>query len=610
MQLFGVQHCVIITLQIITATTLRIMLKHLFVLLVAVISTSANGSDNFYGKTIYVEAGTQQLLKGVAEDLQQQLSKATGTVFTLSNNKSAQGIILSISSNSEAGNLPEACTIQSDGSTYLKISGASKQGLINGIYTYLHQLGFRWYQPGDAWTLVPTLKDITIKANELVQPDFELRSFFATFGTPRNPIIDKGNVVDKAWKEWMVRNRLGGETELKGHAAEGFRKRNKGTLDAHPEYYAMVKGERAYKGGATKYCASNTALQQLFVKDMVQQLREAMQKKPEAGVYAISAEPADGDGFCSCDNCKKLGAISEQVFLLANLAAKAFQSVSPKAFVNLYAYHTHTAPPTFSLEKNVIVAVAPYQFQRYAKPDEVIDQWLQKTNNIFIRDYFALPTHNSDMPLADAAVEKLQSKIIDWKKKGIKGVMLESSHSIGATGPGAYVYARLMWNADEKAGNILNEYYNYAFGAAANAVRQSQQISSEKSEEACIQAMQLLQKQTSNVKLNANQQQCLSHYKAYLHYVKLYRTWKAMGKNVSEQATDQLLQYVWSMHFTMMIHTRAITEVLAKQEKIGEYIKQQWVMGKKNMPTATYQNIKLISNEVIEKQFAADCAGK
>ena len=46
---------------------------------------------------------------------------------------------------------PQACKVESDGSTFIKFTAAEDNGMCFGIYQYLQQLGFHFYLPGSIW---------------------------------------------------------------------------------------------------------------------------------------------------------------------------------------------------------------------------------------------------------------------------------------------------------------------------------------------------------------------------------------------------------------------------------------------------------------------------
>lgn len=244
----------------------------------ALLHQQCSHAQAFYGSVIKLDAGTYNLVKEEVNDLQLQLHDATGQNFTIDikDTSTANGIqIRKLDLSSAAKNdqridtaNDDAVLIKSDGQHYLTISAYTKQGLVNGIYTYLDTLGFKWYHPGDAWAYIPHLKDVRIKCNHVFIPDFALRTFFGTWGTPRNGEVDKKGIVNKAWGTWYTRNRMGGGYSLAGHSWNEFLWANISEFNRHPEYMAEVNGERVKPNTAQKFCISNKGLQDIFVQGL------------------------------------------------------------------------------------------------------------------------------------------------------------------------------------------------------------------------------------------------------------------------------------------------------------------------------------------------------
>ncbi len=574
-----------------------------------------------YGNVIITHPKTYKLIKDAANDLQQQLSKATNQNFILNtkDSNSTTGIILvkldAITDKNFDKRLDplnaDNVLLQSDGKTFLKIISFTRQGLIDGIYSYLDTLGFRWYHPGDLWTKVPQLTDVRIKLDNVFAPDFALRTFFGTFGTPRNATIDKKGIVDYAWIQWAARNRMGGGYQLKGHAGNEFLWRNVKVLNAHPEYMAQINGARMKPNTAVKFCISNEGMQQLFVNDMLSQLQKYMAAFPNQEAYCISVEPSDGGGDCQCDACKKMGNVSDRVFFLANLVAKEFQKISPVAFVNLYAYNTHAKPPHFELEKNVIVQIIPYGYQHDMSPEKMIEAWKKKTNNLFIYDYYGLPINNIDKPLKwNLKAEEFVKRIRYWKEQNIKGITLESSYSIGATGIGLYLYARTSWRAKTDEKKTLDEYYNFCYGKAASVIHHAQNILNDDSigtHQSLINAMLSIQKETENLKLDSAEQARLVAYKSYLHYVKLIYNYYKKHLLPEPMASDSLLRYSWSIHNNMMVHQYPVSELLKTRGGAQGYVKKNWDYTKTGDATMKFSEVVPATMEDIEKAFEEDC---
>ena len=108
------------------------------------------------GQTVYIPAHSSQLLKATAGYLATLLQKAiSGSHFTTAEYSTlpATGIILIYDSTVKNNG---ACQVESNGTDRLKFAAAEDNGLVFGIYQYLQQCGFRFYQPGSIWEITPT----------------------------------------------------------------------------------------------------------------------------------------------------------------------------------------------------------------------------------------------------------------------------------------------------------------------------------------------------------------------------------------------------------------------------------------------------------------------
>ena len=598
--------------------------KYLFLfLLMGCMHQQQSFAQSFYGNVIKTDASTFDLVKDALWDFQFQLSKATGKDFKIDSKDSThipgiQIIKLDAAKNPSYDkrldpNNDDAVLIQSDGEHSLKIIAYTRQGLINGIYTYLDTLGFRWYHPGDKWAIIPKLKDIRLKCDNVYKPDFILRSFFGTWGTPRNKVVDKNFTVDKEWNLWGIRNRLGGAYTLVGHAWGDVLAQWHDYLKGRPEEMALVNGKRvSVDAPNAKFCLSNDDFQKVFIFHMTRQLKKMMKDNPYAPRYIVSVEPSDGEGDCECEACKKLGNPSTRAFFMANLVAKEFQKISPKAFVNLYAYNTHAAAPDLELEPNVIVQIIPYKYQNaYASSEQMLEAWKKKSDNLFIYDYYGLPILNLDMPLHNVlAPWRYAERIKYWHKQNIKGITLESSYSIGCTGVGLYLFARLGWNANADEWQILKEYYHQCYGSAYNAVWEAQLVLADDSLEkskTLTNVIHKLQTETQKLKLDADQQSRLTDFKAYTHYLKLLYQ---MQRNEDTITVDNLMRYVYSIYLRKEVHAPPINVWPSEFGHSVAFIAKYWSPFNETAPQMRYATIVPLTDEEINKLFEDDCRVK
>ncbi len=580
----------------------------------------------YYGKVIKADAKTFELVKDAIWDLQFQLAKATGKDFAIDTHDSIKGASIQIIKLDPITNLnydkrlnpdnDEDVLIQSDGEHNLIIAAYAAQGLIDGIYTYLDTLGFRWYHPGDKWACIPHLKDIRLKCDNVYRPDFILRSFFGTWGFPRNRVIDKNYSVEHDWDMWYRRNRLGGNYQLHGHAWGDVLAQWHDYLRERPNEMALVNGKRVSPDADNaKFCLSNDDFQKVFIFHMVRQLKQAMKDNPGQLRYIVSVEPSDGDGDCECDSCKKLGSPSTRVFYMANLVAREFQKISPKAYVNLYAYNTHAAVPDLNLEPNVIVQIIPYKYQNYyAPPEQMVEAWGKKSNHLFIYDYYGLPLLNVDMPVHNVlAPWRYANRIKYWHSQNIKGITLESSYSIGCTGVGLYLFARLGWNVNEDVPHLLKDYYGFCYGKAADAVWQAQATLIDDTLgkfQTLNNAIHFLQNGTAKLKLEPEQQARLTDFKSYTHYLKLLYEMQQTEAYGDTLAADNLMQYVYATYMRKEIHPTAVNEWANEFTHVNAFIGKHWSTFNASAPGMKYASVVPLTDEEINKLFEEDCKVK
>jgi hypothetical protein len=579
-----------------------------------------------YGQVIIADPASFALAKDGIWDFQYQLSLATGADFNINTKDSVHTSGIQIikldpllNANYDKRLDPDnedAVLIQSDGEHNLKIIAYSRQGLINGIYTYLDTLGFRWFHPGDKWAQIPRLKDIRLKCDAVFKPDFTLRTFFGTYGTPRNRVVDPKFTIDRDWNMWSMRNRLGGAYALHGHAWGSIVDQWHEYLDKRPEEMALVNGKRvSTKTPNAKFCLSNDDLQKVFIYHMTRELNRMMKENPDQSKYIVSVEPSDGEGDCECEACKKMGTVSTRVFFMANLVAREFQKISPKAYVNLYAYNTHAAVPDLDLEPNVIVQVIPYKYQNYyTSPNQMIEAWKKKSNNLFIYDYYGLPLLNVDMPLHNSlAPWRYAQRIKYWHQQNIKGMNLESSYSLGCTGVGLYLFARLGWNAQADEWQLLKEYYHACYGNASESVWQAQLALADDSlgkEKTLNNVMQKLQSETAKPKLDSLQKSRLTDFKAYTHYLKLLYEMQRVDGNGDALAVDNLLRYVYSIFMRKEVHPFPINEWAIHYGRHGSFVDKNWGTFNVLATGMKFNTVVPLTDEEIDKLFEEDCRVK
>ena len=110
-------------------------------------------------QTVYYPSAASDVLRSTASDIAMLLQKAIrDSQYKVQSYASAiptNGIILMYDTTITDN---QACTVKSNGNGIIKFSASQDNGLNFGVYQYLQQLGFRFYQPDGSPLLGADLK--------------------------------------------------------------------------------------------------------------------------------------------------------------------------------------------------------------------------------------------------------------------------------------------------------------------------------------------------------------------------------------------------------------------------------------------------------------------
>jgi hypothetical protein len=560
----------------------------LFFTLLLVAPFTAVLANPLYGQAIYAPGKSGAELRQAINDLSFYLQQITGKAFPVrpAATENADGIHLVIGEhpsltasqrNSLRGSSIESFVLAAT-SNRLLIVANHPLGLSHGIYTYLDQLGVRWFLPGAEWTQVPSLSDIRVRQSGLVTPSTRLRNFSGTGGLRPLPPLDPSGQLQQDWDAWKRRNRMGGSIQLGGHYGEVFNLKHRKVLEANPRYLALVNGRRGPWEATVKWCYSQPGLRRLFVADRLAELETALASREYKNEpVTLSVDPADGGGDCTCDDCRKLGSLSDRIFGLANEVAQAFARRSNQASVSLFGYNTHAAPPSRPLEPNVVVAVTPYAFQDWGSPEALIAAWRKKHSNLLIYDYYGIPDWHLDVPMPQkTSPDTLVSRIQLWTRQGYDGFLLESSFSGALTGPGLYLAAQLGWDRQANLAARQQEFHRFVFGqAGASSARQFFELLLRRYR-GLVDLPRLIDL-VSAIKLSDPLAvRRLASLKAYLHYLVLQDEVQAATEAQRPAAVDNLMQYAYQIYPLRMVHSTRLTELLYYPMPAGSAAARDW----------------------------------
>ncbi|MEQ8791922.1 MAG: DUF4838 domain-containing protein [Pirellulaceae bacterium] len=542
----------------------------------------ANDLAALYGARISVPAKMRPEQAAAVDDLVVYLSRMTGEKFTTTEEDAAVGILLRRADSEGvpkqaralvAGKSRESFGIWPEGKSRLWIVSPGDLGLAHGVYAYLEAIGCRWYFPSEQWTIVPSRDDVRITQSITAQPAFRSRLFFGTGGFGGKLPLDPERTLEARWMDWQRRNRFGGEFRVSGHTGEAFNLAYRKQLEAHPEWRAMIDGERVPWSITAKFCAGNKEVVALYVEDRLKSYRRARELDPEGPrSWAVSVEPADGGGHCTAPESLALGSVSDRVFHVANEVARALRKEFPDGQVSLFAYNEHAAPPSVALEPNVYVQVIPYAFQRTGmSPDQLLDAWSRKVSRMGVYDYWSIPDWSHDLPTLDPlgfGPERLRG----WHRRGVDSFLCESTFSSGAMGFAWYAGARLAWSPDTDVDALFEEFTSDCFGPAAPPMRRMLRRWSDgfylNSHE-----LALCYRDVDEAWRHAHDDPAIAarvaDFGRYVEYLRRRFDYLQTRPGTDERraAAQRLMHYLWSIYDSSMIHAFRHSQLLARDEK-------------------------------------------
>lgn len=346
-------------------------------------------------------------------------------------------------------------------SARLIIAGGNEKGTLYGVYTFLEKyLGCRMYSP--SVKLIPQQKKIVVgPINDLQVPVISFRDthYRVTWDAEytdwhKLDHDENGNRTD--WGMWV-------HTFNELVPPETY-------YEDHPEYFAMVKGKRI----PTQLCLTNKDALAITI----QNLRRKIAQRPDAKYWSVSQN--DNKDFCTCDNCKAIddreGSPSGSIIHFVNQVAEQF----PEKMISTLAYeYGRKAPKTLRPRENVNIMLCSIEAFR-DKPiaedptsaDFVRDvqDWGKIAKDIIVWDY-VIQFNNLISPFPNLHV--LQPNIQFFAKHGVNAMFEQGNREVGGEFAAlrAYMISKLLWNPNENADAVMNDFLNGYYGKAAPSIR-------------------------------------------------------------------------------------------------------------------------------------------
>ena len=227
-------------------------------------------------------------------------------------------------------------------------------GSLFAVYAFLHDLGVRWYMPGEIGEVIPQRATVTVApCRRKIEPNYRYRYlYFVNF--PRS----------KRDARWFRRIGCGGPAPVyANHSLQSIL--NEELTKTHPDWFAMVDGKRLLEPKYT-YGYVPCLMGDGFFEAVVKRTRGYFDRKPEEEVCAVM--PPDSFRPCTCPKCtplltpergERIGLCSDYVWDFVNRVAIEIKKSHPGKKVSCCAYSRYLLPPLRikRMSDNVVVVV-------------------------------------------------------------------------------------------------------------------------------------------------------------------------------------------------------------------------------------------------------------
>ena len=479
-------------------------------------------ADGVSRATIVVSPKASDQVRFAARELQAHLKIASGAeIKIVTDNQPHSGVVISVGHTSyaekagiDAARLRrEGFVIETRGGN-LALVGRDDDGTQFAVYEFLErQLGVRWYWPGELGEVVPKSNSVVIgKIESSQQPDFAWRNRGpggALWGSATGPVemhererlLGISEEHQAQVRLWEKRTRWGGLKIYGGHSLGEVFPPEK-YAKTHPEYYALINGNRAVPGPDYDYkhggqvCTTEPGV----IRVAVEWARKFFDTHPDYDGVHLTMN--DGGGFCQCDRCRALDSarlitqtgidteemkknpgrysvITDRIYTYLNQVAEEVQKTHPGKYIVSMAYSRYIEPPErIRLHPWLIPQYCLWSAYRHANAElkrrhqEVAAGWARAALRKGIYEYDI----NGSWPGLHRIVTSFIADSIQYlHSQGFDLYQTQSGDDFAINGMNYYITSRLLWDSSADARKIMDEFYEKAFGRAGQSVRQFHQ---------------------------------------------------------------------------------------------------------------------------------------
>ena len=420
--------------------------------------------------SIRVEEGASSNLVHAARELSRYIGLLTGVDVPLASGETAlHAIRLAVT----PGLGRDAFRFRTAGNDF-HIEGDDERAVLFGVYDFLENYcDCDWLAPDQEFVPRQDLVQVPRDLDRLCKPAFAIRDCYYSDARERPDFAAKLKLnEDDPFDQWL----------WKCHTFTRLMPPEK-YFDEHPEYYALVNGERQ-GGWRANLCLTNPDVLRIVTSNLLDCIAKIY---PEKKVFGVSQ--SDCWDHCECEGCSAIDSREESPagsnLAFVNAVAEAVAEKYPDVIVETLAYQYTVKPPKHITPRdNVMVCLCTDQcdFSRpltesrfHSRGRYFVDDlrtWCAITGNrVHIWDY----TMNFQYKLhAFPNIYSLKGNLETFLDCGVTEVFeqgpLPSRHQAGETLK-LYLLGHLLWDPRQPLEPLLSRFYDRYYGKAGSWMR-------------------------------------------------------------------------------------------------------------------------------------------
>ncbi|MGL4738915.1 MAG: DUF4838 domain-containing protein [Cellulosilyticaceae bacterium] len=238
-------------------------------------------------------------------------------------------------------------------------------------------------------------------------------------------------------------------------------------FESHPEYFALLNGERHPQG---EPCLSNPEVRRI----MIENLRHFMDEKPECRFWSVSQN--DDNNFCTCDACKAIDDHDEsQMGSVLNFVNEVASLFPDKVISTLSYWYTRKPPKHTRPASNVHIMTCNIEAARglpiatdpqCRESKEELEFWASISDNVSLWDY-NIQFRNLVSPFPN--LRTLAPNMQFFVKNNVKLLFSQCNREIGGefSELRGYLLAKLAWDPYCNINYHMEDFCKGYYGDAA-----------------------------------------------------------------------------------------------------------------------------------------------